>query len=108
MQARLWQQARAEIEMCDQHTNPEWRNKCMEENMSASLFFFNGSLRAVLAGQTTWQNSDRGQLAAYAKNMYNQMVGAQLTGMTWENLFDQAFAMMEPQMRPYVGQLMRP
>lgn len=86
--ARLLQVANEEIELCNRHVNPEWRSQCMQENQSASLYFWCVSLNAVIRGEAGWLETWTGSAVKFGKDWYTQMGGAELSGYSYEQLID--------------------
>jgi hypothetical protein len=96
IQQRMWQVAHAEIELCNSHTDPNWRYKCTQENYGAGMYFWATSVLAAIEGTPwadTWTGS--GIIAAC------QWIAA--LGEDCESIFLELWPMVQPIMRQMLG-----
>lgn len=90
----LFQEAKDEIEICNQHINPEWRKKCMDENIAVGLYYWCRSIFYVIYANKRWANTWMGEIIIFSKRLIEQ------TGMLdYEETAKWAISLVESQIR---------
>ena len=98
VQQSLLQLASAEIDLCNQHVDPEWKSKCIQENQAAGMYFWCESLRQLLAEENTWADTWSGSVIIFVKEMLDQLMGEGY----YVQMTQGAIQLMEPQIRAYI------
>jgi hypothetical protein len=72
LERKLFEMAKAEIDLCNRHVKYEWRIKCMQENVAVSLYYWVIGLRQVIDGERTWVETEMGRALQFIKKMIEQ------------------------------------
>ena len=73
--SELWQTAEAQIDVCNQHANPDWRRQCLNSNPEANVALWLQSLNARLTENTPWCNTMSGYMQCAGELMMDSMGG---------------------------------
>jgi len=62
---RFWPTAQQQIEICNQHSNPEWRQKCLQENPEADMAMWAASVSARVNNGLPWCQTYSGSMMCF-------------------------------------------
>jgi hypothetical protein len=96
LRARLLSEGGAQAEICQQHSDPTWVQKCLDENQAAKMFLWCESLNYMLANNTSWSETYYGELLILIK----RFIIAQ--GIDYVGLIRQTLPLVESVIRFYL------
>lgn len=96
---KLWPAAQEQIEVCNQHVNPEFKNKCMQENTLASAALWVFSLQQRVNDKTPWCNTLGGDAQCFGYQQCLQF--APLIGIDCRELMDYTLTNYGQTIAPY-------
>ncbi len=99
VQARLFAEAKDDIDVCQGHSDPDWRYRCQQERPAAGLFSWTVSLKMTISQDSTWESTPQGGLITFAKKQFDIIASG--SGLTWESAMRMGLQATEGMLRYY-------